>query len=175
MSKKSTILFILLFAVGGLLQGCGNTSAHTLSSDLLYTEKILPTNFYSMSEQGVLVYKVTNQSDFDELWKHFRLTNDPTNIDWNEQTAIFLGIIESSSCPLQFKTAQLNDQKTEVMVYLDGTSGKACTDDATPRTMVIAMDAVEMDNVSVLKIEDYFGINPIVEFHNMTVSNEDIY
>lgn len=174
MRNKPFLVFMIFVTVVAMLQGCGNTSAQTVASDLIHTEKSFPVNFYSSSEKGILVYKVTNQEDFDKLWEHFRLTDNPAEIDWNQQSAIFLGIIESSSCPLQYKLATLNEEKTEVSLYLEVDSEAGCTDDATPRTMVIAMDAAEMNNVNVVKIEDYFGINPIVEFQNMNVQNDEI-
>ncbi|GIN61765.1 hypothetical protein J27TS8_17580 [Robertmurraya siralis] len=174
MHNKLFLVFMILLTAGGILQGCGNTSAQTVPSDLIHTEKSFPVNFYSSSEQGILVYKVTNQADFDTLWEHFRLTDNSAEIDWNQQSAIFLGIIESSSCPLQYKLAKLNEEKTEVSLYLEVNSEDGCTDDATPRTMVIAMDAVEMNNVKVVKVEDYFGLNPVVEFQKIKDSNEEI-
>lgn len=159
--------------VGVVLQGCSSTNAQTVTGELIVSEKTLPIKFHELADQGVVVYKATNEDEYNKHWEHFRLSDSPGKVDWENQAAIFLGIVESGTCPLQFKSAELNEVKTELLFHLEGKAEQACTDDATPRTIVIAMDASEISNVSFVKIDDYFGINPEVKFHEMTATNED--
>lgn len=170
-----TFMAIMAFFVAGVvLHGCSSTSAQTVTGELIVSEKTLPIKFYEIADQGIVVYKATNEAEFNEHWEHFRLSDPPEKIDWENQAVIFLGIVESGTCPLQFKSAEVNEVKTELLFHLEGNKEQACTDDATPRTMVIALDASEISDVAFVKIDDYFGINPEVEFHEMTVTNEDL-
>lgn len=113
-----------------------------------------------------MVNKVTNQAEFNKLWDHYQLKEKPSEIDWSNKVVIFLGIIESGSCPYEFKSVELNDGKTEIIFHLEVDSKeRACTDDATPRTIVIAVDADEVSDVNLVEIFNYYGINPKVQFY----------
>ncbi|TKC18828.1 hypothetical protein [Robertmurraya kyonggiensis] len=172
MKLRIYMIIILWFAIGMVLQGCGSTKAQTASSKLIHAEKTLPLNYFELAEQGVLVYKASNQDEFKALWEKFRLKEELQNeLDWGKKVAIFLGIVESGTCPLQFESAELAGENTEIMVRLEGSSEMACTDDATPRTIVIEMNQSELAGVSYVKIDNYFGINPRVEFHQLEEEN----
>lgn len=168
MKLRIYMFLILWIAIGMVLQGCGATKAQTAASKLIHAEKTLPLNYFELAEQGVLVYKASNQDEFKALWEKFRFKEAlQKEMDWDKNVAIFLGIVESGTCPLQFKSADLVEEDTEIMVRLEGSSELACTDDATPRTIVIEMNKTELTGVSYVKIDNYFGINPRVEFHQL--------
>lgn len=147
--------------------GCQNSDSEedlTLSGELLTTEKTFPENFYDIAEQGVVAYKTTNQQDFNTQWDDFGLKEVPSEVDWDDKAVIFLGIIESGSCPYEYTSVKLNAEKTEMVFHLDiGSEENACTDDATPRTIVVAVDADEISGVNFVQIDNYNGISPRVE------------
>ncbi|MEQ2526662.1 hypothetical protein EKG37_03700 [Robertmurraya yapensis] len=172
MKQRTYMMLLVWIAIVMVLQGCGTTKAETASSKLIHAEKTLPLDYFELAEQGVLVYKASNQDEYKELWEKFRLKEELQNeMDWEQNVAIFLGIVESGSCPLQFKSAELAEQNTEILVHLEGSSEMSCTDDATPRTIVIEMNQNELAGVGFVKIDNYFGINPRVEFHQLEESN----
>lgn len=164
--KLFLVVAMTMFVMGIALIGCGTSNVNAVSSKLIASEKTGPLDFFELAEQGVLAYKISNQEEYITQWQNFRLKEDPIDIDWNNQTVIFLGLIESGTCPFQFENVELKNDKTEIIFQFKEETANACTDDATPRTIVIVMDSNELNNVSVLKIDDYFGINPSVGFKN---------
>ncbi|WNF38187.1 hypothetical protein RJD24_07095 [Bacillaceae bacterium IKA-2] len=169
MRLKLALLIVSFLVIGSVLMGCGSSDidkAAIISGELLKTEKTLPVNFYELAEQGVLVKKVTNQAEYNEQWDYYQLKEKPSEIDWSKKEVIFLGIFESGSCPYEFKSVELNDEKTEIIFHIEVDSKKqACTDDATPRTIVLAVDADVVSDVTLVKISNYNGINPKVQFY----------
>ncbi len=159
MRFKLFLLIISFVLLTSIIASCGILNKElVVSSKLLTTEKTFPIHFHERSEQGVLVYKVTNQEAFDEHWDYFRLSGNPTNIDWDKKVAIFLGMYESGSCPVEFKNADLSADKTELNIHLQlKTQKRACTDDATPRTIVLAFDTKQVSTVSYLTINTIYG------------------
>ncbi|MCT8137089.1 hypothetical protein H1D32_04650 [Anaerobacillus sp. CMMVII] len=167
MKLKISLLFCTLLVFGGLLIGCSGPE-NKISSELLITEKVLPVDFYELANQGVLVNKVTNQEEFNEQWTFYQLQGTPTELDWNDKVAIFLGVFESGSCPYGLDFVEINTEKTDLIFNLKNNSkGNACTDDATPRTFVVAVNKDEIADVTFVVVENYSGIRPRVEFYNV--------
>lgn len=135
-----------------------------VESELLATEKTLPDDFYDVAEKGVLIEKVLDQEAFDEQWGNYGLSGEPPAIDWSGKAAIFLGVIESGSCPVELESVTVNEGKTEMTIHLKVEEERACTEDATPRTIVFEMDADEVSDVRVVRIDHLFGSIPEVEF-----------
>ncbi|OIJ14369.1 hypothetical protein BKP37_08455 [Anaerobacillus alkalilacustris] len=167
MGFKISIMIFTLFLFGMGVTGCGISDNQdlSLSSNVIKTEKTLPASFYELAEQGTLAYKVTNQDAFNEHWDYFGLTGVPKDVDWDSQAILFLGIIESGSCPLEFYTVELSTDKSELIIHLKAETERACTDDATPRTFVLALDADEVTEVSYINVYNYYGLNPRVKIY----------
>ncbi|WP_096199643.1 hypothetical protein [Bacillus sp. FJAT-45350] len=161
------LILLVIILVVGLITGCYSSNedrAIILNSEVLTTEKTLPSNFYEIADQGVFVTKVTNQKEFIKQSDMFGVTVVPSEINWNNQVVFFVGMIESGTCPLELDAIGINSDKTEMIIHLKVESeDKPCTDDATPRTKVIAVDAEEVSDVTVIKIDNLFGISPLVE------------
>jgi hypothetical protein len=170
MRLKLLALIISLLFMGSVLTGCAGSDhdqAPNVFAEPIKTEKTLPDDFYELAERGVLVSKATNQAEFNEQWEYFRLGEAPAKVDWDNKAAIFLGIFESGSCPYEFKYAELNAGKTDLIIHLeDDSHGRACTDDATPRTIVLAVDKDETANVNHVEIRNFYGTSPRVEFYD---------
>lgn len=169
MIRKYILLTILLFFIGHITIACGDSdqeNALLVSSEDIITEKTFPAHFHEQAEQGVMIDKAIDQETFDELWKDFRLTEHPPEVEWNQQVAIFLGIYESGTCPYDISKMELNAEKTNLSIHLDIDSEMmACTDDATPRTFVIVVHQDDLSDVSVVQIRNYDGLEPSIEWH----------
>ncbi|RXJ04463.1 hypothetical protein DS745_03505 [Anaerobacillus alkaliphilus] len=170
MKSKSLLSVVLLILLGNGLVGCFNSNVDQgliVPSELLTTEKSFPNDFFEIAEQGFIVSKVTTQSDFNKQWEFFGLSDNPAQIDWKNHVVIFLGTGESGTCPMEFQFVDLNEEKTKMTIHLKEKSKGACTDDFTPRTIVLSVNAKEISNVSLVEINRSGGsnlINPVLEF-----------
>lgn len=156
------LLMVVLIVMGTGLAGCGYKSGdsdrNNVSSQLVMTEKVLPEHFYEIADQGLLVQKVTEQENFAKQWTFYRLSGTPSTIDWSRQTVVFLGTIESGSCPLHLQSVERNTDNKSLILRLDNDSKQnACTDDATPRTIVFALDADEVSDITQVEVYTYHG------------------
>ncbi len=135
-----------------------------VESELVASEKTLPDDFYDVADKGVLVRKVLNQEKFNEQWGNYGLSGELPAIDWSGKAVIFLGVIESGSCPVELGSVTVNEGKTEMRIHLKVEEERPCTEDATPRTIVFAVDAEELKGVKVVRIDHLFGSVPEVGF-----------
>ena len=165
---RKMITFMIALLVVGMLLGCERNAIqdddNVIDSELIITEKVLPEDFYEIADQGMLVKKVTNQEDFIAQWEYYGLTESHVEIDWDNKIAIFLGIFESGSCPFTFNYAALSEENTELLIHIETDSEGPCTDDATPRTMVVVVDADQLSDVNHIEIINYYGSNSRTEF-----------
>ncbi|UCZ55011.1 hypothetical protein LGQ02_09930 [Bacillus shivajii] len=155
MNWKVYMTVVFFFLSGLVLVGCGQSNddkALLVQSELLMTEKTFPNNFYDISEQGVMVRKVTDQDDFKSEWGEFGLSDQPLELDWKNNVAIFLGTGESGTCPLEFQFVEINDDKTKMIIHLEQSNG-ACTSDFTPRTFILSVDTEEISNVTHVEVK----------------------
>ena len=167
--KRLFIPLSLLFI--SLLAGCGSSetnasSKNTLGQDspsirLIASEKTLPDDFYQTAVQGVLAKKATSQEVFEQMWAEYGLRQTPPEINWQHDAVIFLGVVESGSCPYDVQSVHFEDDKT-LLVLLHTEPDKPCTDDATPRTFVIAVDAQQAAKAERVVIENFGGLSPMV-------------
>lgn len=174
---KKLIFLIVLAAIGGiLLYGCGPADQSRtgqggddgqtgLTGQVIATEKTFPEDFYDQAEQGVLAHKVTDQETFESQWAYFQLGGTPPERNWEDEAVIFLGVIESGSCPYEIDSLQFNDDDSELTVRLKTDPKKACTDDATPRTFVLAVDAEQAARTEWVIVENFGGLTPKVKLH----------
>ncbi|MBU9713565.1 hypothetical protein [Evansella tamaricis] len=162
--------FIMILFLVVLLVGCNSTEgdkALIISSDVIESVKTVPDDFYEQSDERVMVKKVNNQDEFNTTWNEFGLQDNPKEIDWTSKVTFFLGLTESGSCPFQFKAVELNADKTTMIVHLDEQSKRGdCTDDLTPRTIIVEVDQDEVSEVvyvEIFGVENHYGKTPKVE------------
>lgn len=141
---KTTNLLLLLALFSSLLwlSGCSDEAKNKLENyNLIASEKNLPENFYEIAFQRkdtahspkyeYLVRKADNESDFEDLWKLYNFKKHAPELDFNDKSVFFIGVIESGS--------------------LIGSEG-LCTDDISPRTFVIQMDKEKSKDVETVTI-----------------------
>lgn len=152
--------FLVLFILTVLLFGCShkeqqsNTENKQLDFDILASEKTLPTNFYEISFKRettpyfhYLVKKIVNQTNFDEAWNTFGFSGAGSSVDFNDKDVLFIGVEESGSCPYYIEKVEISTDNKSIIIPLSKTDSP-CTDDATPRTFVIAIDKkLSIENV----------------------------
>jgi len=150
------------------LMACGQTGhdegSAGFSSELIASEKTWPADFYDVAEQGAVAKKVTSQAQFEAEWAYFGLEGEPPERQWDQEAVIFLGVIESGTCPYELKTLQFNEDQTKLVVHLQTDSAhQACTDDATSRTFVFDVDANKIAKVEWITIENFGGLTPTIK------------
>ncbi|XID90415.1 hypothetical protein ACF3MZ_17910 [Paenibacillaceae bacterium WGS1546] len=150
---------------GVVIAGCGNSavpSKQTIPSEVVMTEKALPENFYERTENGLLVEKAVVEDEFAALWSDFGFKAERP--EWTEGTNVmlFIGTIESGSCPLTFAGAESDNVEGEMIVHLDIRSDNPCTNDATPRAFVLAVEEEELNGITSVKIQAKGSGNPSV-------------
>lgn len=186
MRSKVMILMALVAMIGSVLSGCGQPEPGQsgpnggegqgdVAIQLIATEKVLPADFYDRAEQGVLATKVTDQAAFESQWTYYGLEGTPSEREWADEAVIFLGVIESGSCPYEIETLQFNEEQTELAVRLKIETemelktdlAVVCTDDATPRTFVFAVYADQIAETEWVVLENFGGLTPKVELQTV--------
>lgn len=173
MGKKLIFLVAVVIIGGIVLSGCGQADQSQagqggddgVTSQVIATEKTLPQDFYAQAEQGVLAHKVKDQETFESQWAYSQLEGTAPERNWENEAVIFLGVIESGTCPYEIDSLQFNDDDSELTVRFKTDPNKACTDDATPRTFVLAVDAEQAAQTEWVIIENFGGLTPKVKLH----------
>ncbi|MBM4761864.1 hypothetical protein [Bacillus sp. B15-48] len=155
------IVALNIICVG--LMGCSSSNKQKVAFEVIGTEKTLPANFYDVANQGVVVKVVYDSEAFKEQWSHFGLQENVPDYQWDNTVVIFLGLIESGSCPIGINAVKVSSEESELIVQLDLDSERPCTDDATPRSIIFTLDARELSEVTKIKLENYNGLNPVLE------------
>lgn len=176
--RKLVILWVAV--LGCLLSGCGSSApGPDVSSGtgqdvpthlLITTAKTLPDDFFQVADQGVLAKKVTNQAAFEDMWKKFGLQDAPPQRSWEREAVIFLGVIESGSCPYHLESLEFTAEKA-LRIRLQTEPNKPCTDDATPRAFVMAVDAAQAADTEWVILENFGGLTPKVQLRIYPVDN----
>jgi len=161
---KTTNLLLLLALFSSLLwlSGCSDEAKNKLENyNLIASEKNLPENFYEIAFQRkdtahspkyeYLVRKADNESDFEDLWKLYNFKKHAPELDFNDKSVFFIGVIESGSCPFKIEKVEPNSDNTNITIGLIGSEG-LCTDDISPRTFVIQMDKEKSKDVETVTI-----------------------
>lgn len=92
----------------------------------------------------------TTPAELVRLWSDFGLSGEPPEVDFDEAHVLTLGVSGSGECPPAFHDARVNDGTVEVRLgFRAGDTyvrpgepwpeGTICTDDLSPRTLVIAV------------------------------------
>ena len=123
----------------------------------------------------MLATKVTDQAAFESQWTYYGLEGTPSEREWADEAVIFLGVIESGSCPYEIETLQFNEEQTELAVRLKIETemelktdlAVVCTDDATPRTFVFAVYADQIAETEWVVLENFGGLTPKVELQTV--------
>ena len=168
MTKRVVVLFVsAVLAVVLWAAGCAEPGEEPgLSVRVGETEKTLPEGFYDLAESGLLVSRAQDDTSYEALWQEYRLSGSMETVDWDREAVLFLGIFESGSCPLHFESARLSEEEDNLIVRLALEDDSVpCTDDATPRTIVLVLDRDVVNGLQTVTLEDYHGSNPEVAFH----------
>ncbi|MFC0186922.1 hypothetical protein ACFFJY_01420 [Fictibacillus aquaticus] len=149
----SLALFMSLFFAFGCSNGSNDVSENQIAFDLIASEKTLPDTFHDIAFERketphfqYLVKKAVNTSEFEDAWNLYAFQNKMPNVDLKEKDVFFIGVHESGSCSLKIKNMNLSADNKTLNVPLTVPDG-ACTDDATPRTFVIAIDKKKTKNI----------------------------
>lgn len=158
-------LLLALFSSLLWLSGCSDEAKNKLQNyDLIASDKNLPENFHEIAFQRqdttfspkyeYLVRKANNESDFEDLWNFYNFKNHAPELDFNDNSVFFIGVIESGSCPLKIEKVEPNSDHNNITIGLSGSEG-LCTDDISPRTFVIQMDKEKSTDIETVTIVEY--------------------
>lgn len=90
----------------------------------------------------------TDQDELETGWEMYQLNGDLPDVDWDRQNALFLGLVESGTCPWQFDG--LSVENDELIGYLDYDMDYSpddefgCTSDDNPRSYVVLTRAEQI-------------------------------
>lgn len=141
--KKTLILIITCLAI--LVSGCTSKEEEQQSTEnasLVASDKTLPNEFESIAAvqdpKNYVTVRVTNQQDYEAVWQQFQLEGELPKVNLKENDLLFIGMLESSSCPYEIDTMKIEDESTELTVNFSPLA-EACTADLSPRNFVIAV------------------------------------
>ncbi|MDW0109543.1 hypothetical protein [Sporosarcina aquimarina] len=141
--KKTLILIITCLAI--LVSGCTSKEEEQQSpenANLVASEKTLPNDFESTAAvqdpKNHVAVRVTYQKDYEAAWQQFQLEGALPEVNLKENDLLFIGMFESSSCPYEIDTMNVEDGSKELTVNFSPLA-EACTADLSPRNFVIAV------------------------------------
>lgn len=116
-------------------------AGHTTEVDakLLTSEKRLPKNVF----RSIGRLALTNEA-YERLWERFRLRGDRPPVSFERRAVLFAGTGESGSCPLRYRALALARHRATFRIELEPAEHEVCTDDWTPRAMVISLPRAEV-------------------------------
>jgi hypothetical protein len=128
-----------LLATGVIWGTTAGAETAKVNAKLLASEKRLPRGvFHSIGRLAV-----TRQA-YERLWERFRLRTDRPPVSFKRRAVLFAGTGESGSCPMHYRRLMLNEDSTTFRIALKDTGYEVCTDDWTPRSMVISLPRAEV-------------------------------
>lgn len=121
-----------------------------VESSIIASGQSLPEHFEELAtEQKVMVVRVKNEEDYEEVWKAFQITEELSRIDMEEKDVLFMGLFESSSCPYTISNVVAHPEKQQLEVSITSKDGD-CTADHSPRNFVLALDQQTSAELSTL-------------------------
>ncbi|MGG0644625.1 hypothetical protein ABE021_11865 [Sporosarcina gallistercoris] len=144
--KRLTLFFIMSVIV--VMAGCSSDKSNTAEphselAQLVASEKTLPSNFESLSNRsepkGIQAELVKTQDVYEDSWKEFQLEGTIPEVDFNKNDVLFIGMMESSSCPYIVDSLMANAAESQLTITFEKLND-ACTADLSPRNFVIAID-----------------------------------
>ncbi|WP_432355661.1 hypothetical protein [Sporosarcina sp. A2] len=141
--KKSLILIITCLAI--IVAGCTSKEKEQQSPEsahLVASEKTLPSGFERIAgiqdPKNYVAVRVTNQQNYEAMWQQFHLEGGIPEVDLKENDLLFIGMFESSSCPYEIGTMNVEAVSKEITVNFSPLA-EVCTADLSPRNFVIAV------------------------------------
>ncbi|VDG96971.1 Uncharacterised protein [Lysinibacillus sphaericus] len=144
--KRLTVFFIM--GVVFIMAGCtsdksNNGETESEVAQLVASEKTLPSNFESLSNQsepkGIQAELVKTQDVYEDSWKEFQLEGTIPEIDFETNDVLFVGLTESSSCPYILDSLKINIEESQLVITFEPLDD-VCTADLSPRNFIIAID-----------------------------------
>lgn len=144
--KRLTMFFIMSVVV--IMTGCTSDKSNTEEpnlelAQLVASEKTLPSNFESLSNQsepkGIQSELVKTQDVYEDSWREFQLEGTIPEVDFKTNDVLFIGMMESSSCPYSIDSLQGNAAENQLTITFESLND-VCTADLSPRNFVIAID-----------------------------------
>lgn len=149
---KKFNLLAFLFSVF-VIFGCApkeEAEVEHVESSIIASGQSLPEHFEELAtEQKVMVVRVKNEEDYEEVWKAFQITEELSRIDMEEKDVLFMGLFESSSCPYTISNVIAHPEKQQLEVNITSKTGD-CTADHSPRNFVLALDQQTSAELSTL-------------------------
>lgn len=144
--KRLTVFFMMsvVFVMAGCTSDKRNKGETELEmAQLVASEKTLPSNFESISNQsvpkGIQAELVKTQDVYEDSWKEFQLEGSIPEIDFHTNDVLFIGMTESGSCPYILDSLKTNMEESQLAIIFEPLDD-ACTADMSPRNFVFAID-----------------------------------
>ncbi|PYF98370.1 hypothetical protein SAMN05216184_11122 [Georgenia satyanarayanai] len=80
----------------------------------------------------------TTDDQLDALWRTAGLDDDPAEVDWEREIAVWFGAVYGSGCPVRLDGVVVADDLLHAELTLPG-EPDACPDDANPHAFVVAV------------------------------------
>ncbi|KOS67786.1 hypothetical protein AEA09_03915 [Lysinibacillus contaminans] len=164
---RALIIFTIVLSIFFIFGCSDGKEDNQIDFGLIASEKTLPDSFYDVSSGGLdyMVRKSINQSEFEEAWNFYRFENKTPKVDLDKKDIIFIGTVESNSCPYEIdnENMELSPVNKAIKLTLPKQYG-ACFLAATPRTFVIEIDKETSKDIKNLVIIDESGEETIIPF-----------
>lgn len=135
----------------------GNEPPEGFTYELVATEKTVPAgDFY------VDFALAETDDEYRSLWGEHRFEDEAPAVDWASEVVIFVATGESGSCPMNLMDVRYDPDESLITVDVseDVDADTACTDDWTPRSFVIAVEADDLDEDELYVSLFHSGFNP---------------
>lgn len=135
----------------------GNEPPEGFTYELVATEKTVPAgDFY------VAFALAETDDEYRSIWDEHRFEDEAPDVDWNNEVVIFVATGESGSCPMNLMDVRYDPDESLITVDVseDVEADTACTDDWTPRSFVIAVEAGDLDEDELYVSLFHSGFNP---------------
>ena len=73
------------------------------------------------------------------MWHKFELNRTRPAVNFEERAVLFAASGESGTCPMRYEALRANPRRGMLRIQIADFGNRACTDDWTPRTMVVAL------------------------------------
>ena len=124
------------------------------------SEKTILENFENLSTESTgesyneyYARKAENLEQYQELWTTFRMKEEPPNIDFTKKEAYFISFYESGSCHKEPKNVQIRESTLTFLLEKADGEEEICTDDLSPRTLVLKLDSADVNNLLIQERE----------------------
>lgn len=121
---------------------------------IIASEKTIPANIEDVWTEGTgesynayYARKAENVEQFQEFRNIFRMKGESPEVDFANHDAYFISFYESSSCPKEPKDVKVEGLTLSFTLVEDRGKDGICTDDLSPRTLILELDSSEVDNL----------------------------